>query len=281
MGFQFRLTLRLRKKVEVEIMKIGEKLKKTRIMLGLTQGQMALGVMTSSFYSRIERGINQIGMDDLIKILNEHHVSLRDFFRDVDIAKPIIQKSDEQIWLAYNDCDLDKLKKIKYNTLPDYRTKLELKLMIAVLNNQVAQLPIDLRQAMRQNILQIGQWNTNSLRQLALTAPLYSQEELSLLINSILSEFTAMQFDDQRELTALANVLLTYLRISFSTSNPLIRKVLNFMKTLPGSPTIFLQKSLASYFTAILNDNTSAAIKIVEILHKSGYADYCTFYLQG
>lgn len=90
-----------------------------------------------------------------------------------------------------------------------------------------------------------------------------------------------MQFSDQCELTALTNVLLTYLHISFSTSNPLIKKVLNFMKTLPGSPTIVLQKSVASYFAAILNDNISAAIKIVEILDKSGYADYCTFYLQG
>lgn len=63
---------------------IGSQLKKTRILLGLTGEQMCKGVLTESAYSRVERGQSEIDIDKLIELLNNHQVSLADFFTPFD-----------------------------------------------------------------------------------------------------------------------------------------------------------------------------------------------------
>lgn len=63
---------------------IGEQLHKTRMFLGITQEEMTKGIIATSFYSRVERDKVDININDLILILNENHVSLRDFFEKFD-----------------------------------------------------------------------------------------------------------------------------------------------------------------------------------------------------
>ncbi len=53
-------------------MTIGEQLKKTRNTLQLTQKQMSEGIISESFYSRVECDKSRINIIDLIKILNKH-----------------------------------------------------------------------------------------------------------------------------------------------------------------------------------------------------------------
>lgn len=70
-------------------MTIGEQLKQTRMLLGLNQTQMCGGIISEPFYSRVERGLSEINIIDLLKILNLHDVSLYDFFKDFDKEKNI------------------------------------------------------------------------------------------------------------------------------------------------------------------------------------------------
>ena len=55
-------------------MTIGELLKQTRQSLGLTQTEMAADIVSTSYYSKVERNIHQISADELIAILNRHHI---------------------------------------------------------------------------------------------------------------------------------------------------------------------------------------------------------------
>ena len=48
---------------------IGEALKEERRSLGLTQEQFIKGIISESFYSKVERGKNEIVAVDLLKIL--------------------------------------------------------------------------------------------------------------------------------------------------------------------------------------------------------------------
>lgn len=64
-------------------MKIGEALKQERIRLGLTQEKMIHGIIDKGHYSRIERGLERISADSLLKILFMHYIDLDDFFDQV------------------------------------------------------------------------------------------------------------------------------------------------------------------------------------------------------
>lgn len=78
-------------------MKIGTQLKTTRLLLGLTQEQFSAGIVTESYYSRVESNKSNISMDSLLKILNYNQVSLYDFF------EPIISEDIDQE-LILGDC---------------------------------------------------------------------------------------------------------------------------------------------------------------------------------
>lgn len=56
-------------------MKIGELLKMTRKNIGWTQKEMAVGIVSESFYSKVERGIHHINADTLLEILKAKRIN--------------------------------------------------------------------------------------------------------------------------------------------------------------------------------------------------------------
>lgn len=70
--------------------------------------------------------------------------------------------------------------------------------MIALLQNKVEELPEKLRQEMRCNILQVGIWNQKSLWELSIVMRLYNFDELTILMESIFEEYSAINFDDSQ-----------------------------------------------------------------------------------
>lgn len=65
-------------------MTIGEALKQTRLRAGLTQKEMAAGIITPSAYSKIERGVHSVDAEVLIRILSEHHFDVTGFFAQLN-----------------------------------------------------------------------------------------------------------------------------------------------------------------------------------------------------
>lgn len=57
-------------------MEIGEALKD----MGLTQSEVAQGIVTESFYYKVERGAYKIDAETLIKIISAHDVDPINFF---------------------------------------------------------------------------------------------------------------------------------------------------------------------------------------------------------
>lgn len=64
-------------------MKIYELLKTGRELLGLTQKEVSNGIITESYYSKVERGIHQIDADDFFKLLAKNYILL-DIFEGLD-----------------------------------------------------------------------------------------------------------------------------------------------------------------------------------------------------
>lgn len=92
---------------------IGEQLRKTRMFLGITQEEMTKGIIATSFYSRVERDKVDININDLILILNENHVSLRDFFDKFD------DNLDQGLYFDLSINNQKSLEKIKEKNFDD------------------------------------------------------------------------------------------------------------------------------------------------------------------
>ena len=96
-------------------MTIGEALKQTRLHAGLTQEEMAAGIISESFYSKVERDIHEIDANLLIRILSKHHFDVGSFFSRVNNSDNTTDPDFDlmnQISFAQNRKDLKKLDEI-------------------------------------------------------------------------------------------------------------------------------------------------------------------------
>lgn len=62
-------------------MTIGELLKEERIKKGLTQKQFADGIVSTSYYSKVEKDGHRITAEDLIAVLEHNGIPLWSFFK--------------------------------------------------------------------------------------------------------------------------------------------------------------------------------------------------------
>ena len=65
-------------------MTIGEALLNLRKQLGLTQTEMAANVVSTSFYSKVEKGLNRISAEDLLQLLEANQIPLWEFFSQLE-----------------------------------------------------------------------------------------------------------------------------------------------------------------------------------------------------
>lgn len=94
-------------------MTIGEALLNLRKQLGLTQTEMAANVVSTSFYSKVERNIHDIGTNDLLQILNKHQINASYFFENLNDKENISEDIMNRISVAFEQKSRDKLLKIK------------------------------------------------------------------------------------------------------------------------------------------------------------------------
>ena len=96
-------------------MTIGEALKSLRLHAGMTQTEMAAGIVTNSFYSKVERGVHAIDANVLIQILAKHHFDVTNSFEQISnqqSTEPYFNLAGD-ITYAQNNKDLATLDKIK------------------------------------------------------------------------------------------------------------------------------------------------------------------------
>lgn len=97
-------------------MTVGEALKQIRLQAGLTQTQMTAGVVSESFYSKVERGVHAIDVQTLVNILSAHHMDVVHFFSLLNYQKSETEPNFElinEISFAQNKKDIKRLNKIK------------------------------------------------------------------------------------------------------------------------------------------------------------------------
>ena len=93
-------------------MTIGRQLKKMRQLLNLSQSQMSAGIISESFYSKIEHDKNELSINKLLALLNAHNISLYDFFEEFDEENLSKIKLEKQVYTAFNNRNINQLRTI-------------------------------------------------------------------------------------------------------------------------------------------------------------------------
>lgn len=251
-------------------MDIGNRLKNTRVFLRLTQEQFSAGIVTESFYSRVENNKSKISMNDLLNILNYHHVSLYDFFVSDDIK--YIKNNIMQVFIDGNINKLQEYQILLRSMRKKY--KLEFKVMFAILNDSVDKLSEETKQKIRRQLLKIGKLNEEFLFNINLLAPIIDFQSLKFLISYVLYS-SKLEEMDNFTLQLLCHSLLSFLKRCYEEDDKQeAKKVIKFFAKIPETSYVFLEKLLADSYECLFNGDKDNLDNTIRVLRLCGYEKY-------
>lgn len=250
-------------------MNIGNQLKKIRVLLGKSQEEFCNGVISESFYSRVENNKSNINAVDLLKLLSKNSVSLYDFFEP--IAKENLRRDTI---LAFLNQDMQKLKEFyRLKSSNNRKVELEFQLMFAILEGKTENLSNKIRQEAEKQLLLIGKYDVDFLFDVRLLIPILNYSKLKLLIEYIIHEYQLVDIDDFT-LKVLYQCMLAFIKRS-NKENKLkdVELVVNFLSKIPKKSILILENFLLQYDRYVLTDDQKLK-SLTKILKISGYEKY-------
>lgn len=266
---------------------IGKRLKTLRQELGLTQTEMAAGVISVSFYSKAERGLNDIGINDILEILQKHNVSPQAFFEDYkvdkDNKKKVTALMNKFVTAAYNNDDYEitkiikDLKQIKPQSAFIKFSLVQAELIENTLNmNTIEKLDKRKKNELKRVIFQ-KDTEENEYHRIVLIAniiQIYNLEEATFLINSILRRYQKKDVIDKKLMLALSVLIVNYVDWCYGQNKiNLCYKPLEYLRSMPNDVQLALPKIFGCYYEDLIDNKNLEANNIKEVLIKTGYSE--------
>lgn len=264
---------------------IGKKLKSLRQELGLTQTEMAAGVISVSFYSKVERGLNDIGVNDFLDILQKHNVDPKDFFNDFKSKKAnkekLVSLVNRFVTVSTEDNEseikniIKSFEKIKPQT-PFIKFIILLARLIAETHNETAMKKLTNKQRNTiKNIIFKESYNDDEYYRILLIANLiqvYNVDEATFFVKSILRRYHDITKVDKKTEIALSVLLINYVDWCFKKKEfKLCKESLDYIKQLPDDIELAFPKILGLYFDESIHGNKEKAEVVKKVLYESGY----------
>ncbi|MBK0348788.1 helix-turn-helix domain-containing protein [Aerococcaceae bacterium zg-ZJ1578] len=237
-------------------MEIGEVLKSYRRSLGLTQQEMAANVLTTSYYSKVEKGYHRISAEDLFEILDRHDIKVGEFYNKYRRNKNTSQYTRlmRQVVQAYYNLDNNSLddveNKIFYSSVSEDEQQILLflvKMSRAMINQDFDSISEQDKMEMKNKIFDLENWSGYKLALYSNAMFIYDIEANQSIIGSILSEdLDIMDSDKQSKvLTILINFIMLCI---YNKEYNLARYYIKKIKLVTTRPQINVVHKLMNEF---------------------------------
>lgn len=171
---------------------MGEILKKIRIEKKLTQSEFAHNVISESFYSKVERGKNELNAVDLLNLLQVNNINKEDFFAQLNSKSNNDLQRDLKVQLlnAYSLGDKEKINTLnKQIQNSDYHTNIKISSLLieAVVNNRVEELTYKEKNQIKRSFFEVDDWTRNitTLQLLCNSMVIFNLDELVLFMKNL------------------------------------------------------------------------------------------------
>lgn len=264
-------------------MRVGKALKAIRKELGLTQEEMAAGVISKSFYSKVENGLHQLDSETLFDIMLAHkdRINATDFFSFFLVADP-----QEQYLREVNDI----LNGGHYSKLEEFQERIKKRgEMTPYLEETIYYCGVLLKGEeykknnplpeslvkKKEQLLKNEEWNYFSYRTLKNLLPILDREVRDTLINEAINSFKKRKIHGNSTIEMfggglLAGSLTILWHDGEKRDNKLMRRIIEAIKELPLFSELDGAKNAALYYEAILDNNKELIQAFETIFKKKG-----------
>ena len=261
-------------------MTIGEALKSRRLHAGMSQTEMAAGIVSESFYSKVERGVHAIDAETLIKILSVHHFDVTGFFAQINNQSstgPFFELTSE-ITFAQNRRDVKALDKIKRKIengevqAPLWlKFKLELAYAWALHSND--QISTEMKKKIKKLVLNEN-WDRTSYHFLSQAVIFLDVDDSKQLVEAAYAAYRKHPATDTFTLQFMAFITINYLNCCYHqhANKSYTESTFNFLQELPVDPAIGLEKLIGKFYQAVFSGDEQKARSLKSIIQDCGYA---------
>lgn len=245
--------------VEELEMEIGELLQKYRIEQGKTQKSWAGNVISPSFYSKVEKGLNRISAEDLLRLLEANHIPLWEFFSHLEGEAGQRKKWEKnlrarlmQVYYHGNQADFQQLsKEVQASSFPDKEEQLLIieGWMETIKDDQEANEV--LRQKIKDKIFNIDVFDKKRLMLYCNFMDFYDLESNRYLSRQIVEKYRqTTDVDIQVALLAIIDNLLTDFAEKRQADGA--EYFIEAGKQIPTRPELFFYKNSLLFFENLL-----------------------------
>lgn len=260
---------------------IEELLKETRLNAGWTQKEMAAGIVSESFYSKVERGIHKIDADTLVKILKAKKINPVVFFKQaIDIASnekniasnriviKAIHATDcrdlqewQQVFEEYKDSNE---KGVEYTQWVSY--------MLDLGRAWILRSPENITPKTREQIKRVineKNWNIFTFNLLSMCLIALDSEQVKYFTHKAYETFKKTNgILDANSTTIMSMLAINFLIYAYlhNFDKKDYQEIFGFFQSLPILPQYFAQRMIFKYYQALVNQNQKNIEKYGSIL---------------
>lgn len=255
-------------------MKIGDILKAYRVRAGLTQEQMTGGVVSESFYSKVERGIHKIDVDTLVEMLQANGFSTSALFMYMDEEAAKKEDSVQQASEYYTNASPERKAKLFKKTaerkdIPKWQRDVYRRLQ-ARMEHTIADFTEEEKEEFKRRIL-VGNWDTLSYNSLGVNMFVLDFADLYELVNLAYQSYNPVFPINSYQLHA-AEVPIVFLRRCYfdRVDKKYTKTTFDFInKKLHLEIDTEFAKVLGGFWQALYDDDQEKLDKFIDVIYAS------------
>lgn len=244
-------------------MTIGELLKKFRVKQLKTQKEWAAGVVTPSYYSKVEKNLHRITAEDLIAILRINHVKPWEFFNQLDenqqAQNVAFNEIEEEVNRAYYQNNPKKIEEIRqYVENSDIENKDKLLLLIdfnlADTLNNVAELSDTKKAQLKNWLFEQDDFDERTLRMYINFIPIYDLKS-NLKIDKKVAEKLKGTTETRKQeelLGVIINILIVCIEQGAYDETGYFVQAAKNIRTVPK---LFFYKNMLVFLENMINEH--------------------------
>ncbi|NLS86389.1 MAG: helix-turn-helix domain-containing protein [Ruminococcaceae bacterium] len=237
-------------------MTIGELLKEERMEKGLTQKQFADGIVSTSYYSKVEKDEHRITAEDLIAVLEHNNIPLWSFFKELSLKGNFQHEYkinlEAEVMDAYYHSDSKRLEEIiqdlNNSNEPDKKDDLLIvEGWIESLKEDDEEPNIEVREALKDRVFNIPNLNKEKLTLFCNFMDFYDLDSNIAIAKNAINKFIGSNETEIQEvlLAMIANLLC----LSIKENNySYVDYLVTTSEKLPLKPQFFLYKDMIYFY---------------------------------
>ena len=261
-------------------MTVGDLLRYYRINQNKTLKEFAGSIIDRSYYSKVEKNLHQISINNLIDLLNYNQINTTEFIGKLDPNyenyQSKLQTQRKLMEEAYYQVDKDRLQEIKMMVSESDFSEKDKVMQTLIVSGFIELLSPDnpnqkLRDKIKKQVFEIPNFNSTKFMLYCNSMRFYSLSDNKTIVKRLIEQYK----NDESKIVQKSLISIVINILIFSIEENDFKNMdyyISFVNNIPTNPDIFFYKNIMEFFTYFIqykNKKDKSALKYCNLIIKN------------